>query len=147
MAPRRAAVVGRLLKRSEFLAVAGARRKWATPGLILQARAHDDRQRPPAGDVLVRVGFTASKKVGNAVARNRARRRLRAAVAAVLAPHAKPAHDFVVIARSETVTRPYADLVRDLAHALKKLGAWVDGAPAPAADDGGTVPGGDPPAP
>ncbi|ASG19718.1 ribonuclease P protein component [Nitrospirillum viridazoti] len=144
MAPRRIAVVGRLLKRSEFLAVAGARRKWATPGLILQARAHDDRQRPAAGDVLVRVGFTASKKVGNAVKRNRARRRLRAAVRAVLALHGKPNTDFVVIARSETVTRRYADLLADLTLALKKLGAWTEGArafaipaPQPAGPDAG----------
>ncbi|MEE3625900.1 ribonuclease P protein component [Nitrospirillum sp. BR 11752] len=150
MAPRRAAVVGRLLKRSEFLAVAGARRKWATPGLILQARAHDDRQRPAAGDVLVRVGFTASKKVGNAVKRNRARRRLRAAVREVLALHGKPNNDFVVIARGETVTRRYADLLADLTLALKKLGAWTEGAqaiampaapPAPAGPSSDTAPG------
>lgn len=118
--------VGRLLKRPEFLAVAGTRRKWAAPGLILQVRAHDDRQRPVAGDVLVRVGYTASKKVGGAVQRNRARRRLRAAVRQVLAPHAAPGHDFVVIARGETVYRPYADLTADLSKALRKLGLWRD---------------------
>ncbi|HYE50237.1 MAG TPA: ribonuclease P protein component [Azospirillaceae bacterium] len=125
MAPRLSkAVVGRLTRRPEFLAVAGARRKWATPGLILQARAHDDRQRPAAGDVLVRVGLTASKKVGNAVERNRARRRLRAAVGEVIARHAAPGNDYVVIARSETVRRPWDALKADLAQALKRLGAW-----------------------
>lgn len=136
MAPRLSkAVVGRLIRRPEFLAVAGARRKWAAPGLILQARAHDDRQRPAAGDVLVRVGFTASKKVGNAVERNRARRRLRAAVEEVLAPNAAPGNDFVVIARPETVRRPWDALKADLRHALKRLGAWTpaDKPPADAA--------------
>ncbi|MBB6252415.1 ribonuclease P protein component [Nitrospirillum iridis] len=78
----------------------------------------------------MRVGFTASKKVGNAVKRNRARRRLRAAVRAVLAVHGKPNNDFVVIARGETVTRRYADLLADLTLALKKLGAWTEGAQA-----------------
>ncbi len=73
------AMIGRLLRRAEFLAVAGARRKWVGPGLILQARPHDERQHPPHGGPSLRLGLTASKKVGNAVARNRARRRLRAA--------------------------------------------------------------------
>ena len=126
-----AARIGRLLRRPEFLAVAGARRKWVAPGLILQARRHDARQHPPADGPPVRLGFTASKKVGNAVARNRARRRLRAAARAVLTPHAAPGHDFVLIARTETLTRPYADLLADLAAGLRRLGAWQDGAPPP----------------
>lgn len=124
LGPVRKAGIGRLLKRPEFLAVAGTRRKWAAPGLIVQIRAHDDRQRPAAGDVLVRVGYTASKKVGGSVQRNRARRRLRAAVREVLAPHAAPGYDFVIIARAETVNRPYAALLADLTLALRKLGAW-----------------------
>jgi ribonuclease P protein component len=115
---------GRLIRRQEFLAVAGARRKWVAPGLILQARRHDDRQRPGAGEASIRVGFTASKKVGNSVARNRARRRLRAVVREVLAPNAAPGYDFVLIARADTVKRPYADLKQDLATGLKRLGAW-----------------------
>ena len=120
--PRRA-VLGRLKRRPEFLAVAGARRKWAAPGLILQARAHDDRQRPDAGEPSIRVGFTASKKVGNAVARNRARRRLRAAAREVLAQHAEPGHDFVLIARGETLRRGFEDLKADIAKALERLRA------------------------
>jgi ribonuclease P protein component len=124
MAPRAIAAVGRLIRRPEFLAVAGTRRKWATPGLILQIRPHDDAQRPAAAGVTVRVGFTASKKVGGAVDRNRARRRLRAAVGEVLAPHAAPGHDYVVIARAETVRRPWPSLKQDLESALRRLGAW-----------------------
>lgn len=120
--PRRPAL-GRLKRRPEFLAVAGARRKWAAPGLILQARTHDDRQRPAEGEPPIRVGFTASKKVGNAVERNRARRRLRAAAREVLAEEARPGHDFVLIARGETLSRDFQDLKRDLSKALDRLRA------------------------
>lgn len=136
-APESSFRVGRLTRRPEFLAVAGSRRKWATPGLILQARAHDERQHPRPNEPTVRVGFTASKKVGGAVDRNRARRRLRAAVAEVLAPHAATGHDFVLVARGETVRRAWPELKKDLATALKRLNAWRDGvaasAPPPAA--------------
>ncbi|UEM20050.1 ribonuclease P protein component [Skermanella mucosa] len=116
--------LGRLKRRPEFLAVAGARRKWVAPGLILQARRHDDRQHPGAGDPSVRVGFTASKKVGNAVARNRAKRRLRALAAEILAEHGAPETDFVLIARGETLVRPWNDLRQDLTTCLKRLKAW-----------------------
>jgi len=71
-----------------------------------------------------RVGYTVSKRVGNAVERNRARRRLRAAAAAVLPAHARPGHDFVVIGVPATLTRAFADLAGDLRTALKHVGAW-----------------------
>jgi ribonuclease P protein component len=76
--------------------------------------------RPGAGAAL-RVGFTASKRVGNAVARNRAKRRLRAAAAAVLPRCGKAGTDYVLIARTETGARPYADLLADLEGALRQL--------------------------
>jgi ribonuclease P protein component len=80
-------------------------------------------QRPEgAGCVAsVRVGFTASRKVGNAVTRNRAKRRLRSAAAAVLLAKAKPGTDYVLIARGSTVTRPYVSLVADLEAALRRV--------------------------
>lgn len=77
-----------------------------------------------------RVGFTASRRVGIAVARNRARRRLRAAADRLLPAHAAPGRDYVMIARSGTLTRPFALLLGDLETALKRLGAWR-AAPAP----------------
>ncbi len=107
----------RLTRRAEFLNVAAGRRKSVAPGLILQAYPQ------PAGDA-VRVGFTASRKVGNAVARNRARRRLRAAAATVLSAHGASGHDYVVIARAGTLTRPYEALLDDLAVGLKRLGVY-----------------------
>ena len=127
------AAVGRLKHRPEFLRVASARRKWVAPGLILQTARQTGNGAPqsaaggPAeggpGDSL-RVGFTASRKVGNAVARNRARRRLRAAVAETLPRYAKRGHDYVVIARAGTLTRSFDDLVADLTAGLRRLGVY-----------------------
>ncbi|MCW2247307.1 hypothetical protein M2352_002898 [Azospirillum fermentarium] len=73
---------------------------------------------------MIRLGLTASRKVGNAVVRNRARRRLREAARLILPFHARPGHDLVLIARQETAVRPWADLIADLTAALKRLGLW-----------------------
>ncbi len=105
----------RLKRRSEFLRVAAARCQWVTPGLVLQSA---ERLGTGAGTSEFRVGYTASRKVGKAVARNRARRRLRAAAAAVMPEHARPGHDYVVIARRGTLTRPFSRLLGDLRTAL-----------------------------
>ncbi|ABC24131.1 ribonuclease P protein component [Rhodospirillum rubrum] len=123
---RSALAVGRLKQRADFLRVAGKRCKWAAPGLVLQAAVqpapragrHPALPLPPP----IRVGFTTSKKVGNAVERNRARRRLRAAVDLVIATEAKGGHDYVVIGRAATLGRPFDLLVADLRAALKRLG-------------------------
>jgi len=119
-------VIGRLKRRAEFLQVAAANRKWVAPGLILQVRRQpsseslsDDAPRAAQLEP-VRVGFTASRKVGNAVKRNRARRRLRAVAAQVLT-QAEPGMDFVLIARPATVDRDYQALVGDLVAGLKRL--------------------------
>ena len=70
----------------------------------------------------VRIGFTVTKKVGNAVKRNRVRRRLRAAVHEVAPRHARKGYDFVVIGRAATIKRPYEMLVDDLKTAFERLG-------------------------
>jgi ribonuclease P protein component len=121
------AALDRLKKRSEFLAVAGTNRRYTTPGLVLQARQSTPDEQVGAAEMRapctpVRVGFTATKKVGNAVIRNRARRRLRAAVAEVMDGLAARPADLVLVARQGTITRPYSDLKNDLRLALKKLG-------------------------
>jgi len=67
----------------------------------------------------LRVGYTASKKIGGAVVRNRAKRRLRAAAAAVLPLSGLPGTDYVLVARHDTATRPFDSLVQDLAQALR----------------------------
>ncbi len=115
------ATLERLRRRADFLRVAGGRRKWVAPGLILQTLPRGDADPAPA---VLRVGFTASRKVGIAVVRNRARRRLRAAAAAVMSAHAAGGHDYVLIARAATPSRPYAELVGDLETALRRLGTW-----------------------
>lgn len=109
-------VLDRLKKRREFLRAAGGGRKCVTPGLIVQVcrsiGAHTGE---------VRVGFTVSRKVGGAVARNRARRRLRAVAEQVLAKQARPGLDYVLIGRAATLSRPFAALVQDLKMALQRL--------------------------
>lgn len=126
--------VGRLKTRPQFLKVAAARRKWVTPGLVLQAARRqpgDDRGAPavrpePAAasdqqEAEVRVGFTVTRKVGNAVQRNRVKRRLRAAAGEVFARQGRPGTDYVVIGRAATLTRPYDALRRDLEQAIVKV--------------------------
>ena len=117
--------LARLKKRADFLRVAGQRKKWAAPGLILQVAplppGQPDQPAPKAD--AIRVGFTCSKKVGNAVARNRARRRLKAAVDEVFPVFARAGLDYVVIGRRETVDRDYSLLLQDLRTALKRVGA------------------------
>ena len=104
-----------LTKRADFLKAASARRQ-GTGGFLLQAR--DRRDDSPQ----VRIGFTASKKIGNAVLRNRAKRRLRALAREVLAGLAQSGWDYVLVARPEaTVSRPYAELVTDLQSALRTV--------------------------
>ena len=122
------AQLARLKRRQEFLAVAASGRKFVAPGLILQARKQTSDASPSAGTVdsadlepALRIGFTASRKVGNAVARNRARRRLRAASEAVLRAHAACDHDYVLVARAGTLTRDFGDLLADLEAGLKHL--------------------------
>lgn len=117
--PRRPA---RIQLRRDFLKAARAATT-ATPGFVLQARRRspEDRHDAPLG-LTPRVGFTASKKVGDAVRRNRAKRRLRALADAVLPLAAQPGWDYVMIARrDETARRDFAAMTAELAAALALL--------------------------
>lgn len=114
----------RLRRRPQFLNVAGTRRKWVAPGLILQIRRRPVDEKGITPEDAIRVGFTVSRKVGNAVRRNRAKRRLRAVTDMVFEKHAAPRCDFVVIGRAETLKRSFDGLVNDLQTGLKRLNAW-----------------------
>ncbi len=130
----------RLKKRRQFLRVARKGRKWATPGLVLQAKrqeadesgcvaALDDKsgQASDGKSGLAsgpRVGYTVSRKVGNAVSRNRAKRRLRAVAGQVLPAHGRAGWDFVIIGRQGTLRRSFPNLVKDLKTALRKLDCY-----------------------
>lgn len=107
--------VARLKKRSEFLRVAQGGRKRVTATLVMQAMARDP------GEASARVGFTTSKKLGNAVARNRIRRRLKAACAQVLPQRAQPGCDYVVIGRPAAREAEFTAILRDLGYALRDL--------------------------
>jgi ribonuclease P protein component len=112
-APSLAPAFGRLKRRPEFLRVAAGGRRAAMPGLVLQALARGDGA--PA-----RFGLTVTKKVGNAVERNRTRRRLRAAARLVLAERPVAGADLVLIGRAATRGRRFALLLEDLRRALDR---------------------------
>ena len=104
-----------LKKRSDFLAAAEAARQ-STKSMTVQARNRNDGR----GDI--RVGFTCSKKVGNAVARNRAKRRLREIARLILPISGQPGHDYVLIGRANvTATTDFAAMQTELAQSLQKL--------------------------
>ena len=105
----------RLKQRADFLRVAKAQRKRVTPGLILQVAPSLE------AEAVVRVGFTVSRRTGNAVRRNRIRRRLRAVAETILPSAVRVGYDFVLIGRIETLERPYRDLLADLERALYSL--------------------------
>ena len=107
-------------KRRDFLAAAKAR-KWSTPGFLLQGRPRPEDEQAAIGPG-ARIGFTASKKVGNAVARNRAKRRLRALSELVLTAVAHPDWDYVLIARANaTADRPFNLMSKELRHAADRV--------------------------
>jgi len=74
----------------------------------------------------LRMGFTASKKIGNAVTRNRAKRRLRAAASQLLPLLGRVGHDYVLVARGTTVARPFPALLSDITTALKAAHRKLD---------------------
>ena len=107
----------RILKRSEYLRVKQRGTSVAKPGLVMQAAsgANDSSYLYP------RVGFTVSKRVGNAVKRNRARRRLKSIASDILPREGFPAWDYVFIGRLVTLDRPYDLLLEDARAALRKI--------------------------
>jgi ribonuclease P protein component len=107
--------IQRLKRRSEFLAAAKAP-SIAKGAVVVQALRRPERQ-------TFRVGFTATRKIGGAVVRNRAKRRLREAARLLLPELGRPGTDYVFIARSGAATRPWTRLLDDVKNALISLAA------------------------
>jgi ribonuclease P protein component len=104
----------RLRKRAEFVRVSGKGSRAPTPAFVLQHLKPEDEK--PA----LRYGLTATKKLGNAVKRNRARRRLRSLAEKIL-PVIAANGDYVLVAREGVFTRPFPEMEKDLETALRKL--------------------------
>ncbi len=112
--------LGRLQKRSNFLRVQHAGKKWVSKSLILQVAGNETSDE-------IRFGLTVTKKVDKrAVVRNRIRRRLRALACDVLPLHAADGRDYVLIGRRETLDKPYDEMVKDLKWCLKRLESRKD---------------------
>lgn len=107
-----------LKNRSDFLAANKAAYQ-ARPTVVIQARFRND------GDDTIRIGFTATKKTGGSVERNRAKRRMREAARALLPDLGLLGHDYVFIARDATKSCPWQGLLDDVKRALIRLSPKV----------------------
>ena len=112
--------VDRLKKRADFLRAARGIRR-VEGAITLETCAT-----PESAGGRLRIGFTASKKIGNAVIRNRAKRRLRAAASQLLPLLGRTGHDYVLVARGTTVARPFQALLSDITTALKSAHRKLD---------------------
>ena len=114
------APIERIKDRKDYLAIQASGRRWGTPAFVLQAKKADDEARAP------HVGFTVTKKVGNAVVRNRVKRRLKEAAREIFPAKASEGWDYVVIGRYACLDIAYARIKSDLKWALNKLAAGAD---------------------
>jgi ribonuclease P protein component len=120
--------LGRLPNRRDFLRVQAGRR-CAMPGFVLQVAPVPADLPAAVALPAIRVGFTVSRKVGNAVVRNRVRRRLREAARLVIPAQARPDLDYVLVGRQAAIARDFANLRQELVEALKRLKALAVATP------------------
>ncbi len=133
--PKHSAKIERLKKRRQFLAVAQGL-SCARGAVLIQDLPRPSTQEPAelsqVSDPIIGLGFTATKRLGNAVVRNRAKRRLREAARLLTPLHAEPGHDYVFVARNGAPNRPWARLLDDVKTALLTLAAGRGDPPRPA---------------
>jgi ribonuclease P protein component len=110
----------RIKKRSDFIAARGGER-FRSDLFVLESRMRDDAD---GHSLPARFGFTVTKKIGNAVTRNRIRRRLREAVRIHAGEAALAHHDYVIIAREGALSAPFGAIVAELARGLDRTGRF-----------------------
>ena len=104
-------------KRADFVKISKKGISSPQKGLVLQSRSNIVE----SNNKFIRFGVTATKKIGNAVVRNKCKRKLRALAKDILVLYAKENNDYVLIARSTTYDRNMSLLKSDLINALKEL--------------------------
>jgi ribonuclease P protein component len=108
----------RLKRRTDFRAISQAGARAPAKAFVLQALRRDEQEQDSGK---IRIGFTVSRQVGNAVERNRVRRRLREMVRRKPEAAFAAGHDYVLIGRRTALTCPFDDMVRELDDALRRL--------------------------
>jgi ribonuclease P protein component len=111
--------IERLKRRADFLAMRDGRRQHCRAFVLQERQRGQDESPGPAG--AARFGFTVTKRIGNSVERNRIRRRLRGAVKAGATGRGRAGHDYVLVARREALSEPFAAIVSQLEQALDRL--------------------------
>lgn len=112
----------RLKRRTDFRAIAQAGARAPAKAFVLQALRRDEQgQDDGRASGKIRLGFTVSRQVGNAVERNRVRRRLREMVRGKPAAAFAPGYDYVLIGRRTALTCPFGDMARELDGALRRI--------------------------
>ena len=107
-----------LKKRADFLLAAKSGFRFVKPNIVVQSRIRENVEFPSSQ---IRIGFTATKKLGNAVIRNRTKRRMRAASTKITSEFWLDGCDYVLIGRGQTHKIDFVHLVRDLRHAMRVL--------------------------
>ncbi|WND04106.1 ribonuclease P protein component [Temperatibacter marinus] len=128
----------RIKERPDYLAVAATRRRWVTPSFILQYMPPATALETPSkevseaenfrskGQVAPMVGFTVTKKVGNAVVRNRIRRRMKEVARVIVPSHGEQGARYVMIGRHGGLENSFEKMQKDLIWALEKLAKNAD---------------------
>ncbi len=107
--------VDTIKKRADFLRISQRGQKFITQSFIMLML-------PEEGSGALRIGYTVTKKMGNAVCRNRIKRRLREAVRQVMPEYGRPGHAYVLIARQAALQCPFEALLRDMRFACERIG-------------------------